>query len=91
MKDIHFLYIIAVLAVIGISVTFVGYATDRLPVHTPRQIDTTPAVNAESTNAKKGCGCCKEDLAEFKEFMKKRRRRQEAAQQKVNAQDIVSK
>lgn len=82
MKDIHFLYIIAGLAVIGISVTFIGYATDRLPVHTPRQIHTTASVNADSTNAKKGCGCCKKDLAKFKEFMEKRKRRKAAAQQK---------
>ena len=56
MKDIHFLYIIAVLAIIGISATFIGYATDRLPVYTPRQIGTTTSVNADSTNAEKGCG-----------------------------------
>lgn len=82
MKDIHFLYIIAGLAIIGISVTFIGYATDRLPVHTPRQISTTTSVNADSTNAEKGCGCCNEDLAKFKEFMEKRKRRKAAAQQK---------
>ena len=61
MKDIHFLYIIAVLAIIGISATFIGYATDRLPVYTPRQIGTTTSVNTDSTNAEKGCGCCNED------------------------------
>lgn len=82
MKDIHFLYIIAGLAIIGISVTFIGYATDRLPVHTPRQISTTASVNADSINAEKGCGCCNEDLAKFKEFMEKRKRRKAAAQQK---------
>lgn len=91
MKDIHFLYIIAGLAIIGISVTFIGYATDRLPVHTPRQISTTASINADSTNAKKGCGCCKEDLAKFKEFMEKRKRRQAAAQQKASTENIVSK
>ncbi len=86
MKDTHFLYIIAVLAIIGISITFVGYATDRLPVYSPRQIGTATSINADTTNVKKGCSCCKEDLAEFKEFMEKRKRRQEAAQQAVNAQ-----
>ena len=91
MKDTHFLYIIALLAIIGISVTFVGYATDRLPVYTPRQISTIPSVNADSTNAKKGCGCCKEDLAEFKEFMEKRKRRKAAAQQEASTESIVSK
>ena len=91
MKDIHFLYIIAVLAIIGISATFIGYATDRLPVYTPRQIGTTTSVNADSTNAKKGCSCCKEDLAEFKEFMEKRKRRKEAEDQKVRTQNIVLK
>ena len=91
MKDIHFLYIIAVLAIIGISATFIGYATDRLPVYTPRQIGTTTSVNADSTNAKKGCSCCKEDLAKFKEFMEKRKRRKEAEDQKVRTQNIVLK
>ena len=91
MKDIHFLYIIAVLAIIGISATFIGYATDRLPVYTPRQIGTTTSVNADSTNAKKGCSCCKEDLAKFKEFMEKRKRRKEAAQRELAAQRTVSK
>ena len=91
MKDIHFLYIIAVLAIIGISATFIGYATDRLPVYTPRQIGTTTSVNADSTNAEKGCSCCKEDLAKFKEFMEKRKRRKEAEDQKVRTQNIVLK
>jgi hypothetical protein len=91
MKDIHFLYIIAVLAIIGISATFIGYATDRLPVYPPRQIGTTTSVNADSTNAEKGCGCCNEDLAEFKEFMEKRKRRKEAEDQKVRTQNIVLK
>ena len=86
MKDTHFLYIIAVLAVIGISVTFIGYATDRLPVYTPRQIQTTTSVNADAITAKKGCSCCKKGLAEFKAFMEKRKRRKETAQQEVNAQ-----
>lgn len=89
MKDTHFLYIIALLAIIGISVTFVGYATDRLPVHTPRQISTTASVNTDSTNAEKGCGCCKENLTKFKEFMEKRKRRKEAEDQKVGTQNIV--
>ena len=88
MKDTHFLYIIAVLAVVGISVTFIGYATGKLPVYTPRQIQTTPSVNADSTNTKKGCSCCKKNLAEFKEFMEKRKRKKEAAQQEENAQNI---
>ena len=91
MKDIHFLYIIAVLAIIGISATFIGYATDGLPVYTPRQIGTTTSVNADSTNAEKGCGCCNEDLAKFKEFMEKRKRRKEAEDQKVRTQNIVLK
>ena len=91
MKDTHFLYIIALLAMIGISVTFIGYATDRLPVHTPQQISTTASVNTDSTNAEKGCGCCKEDLAEFKEFMEKRKRRKAAAQQKASTENIVLK
>ena len=89
MKDTHFLYIIAVLAVIGVSVTFIGYATGNLPVYTPRQIQTMPSVNADSTDVKEGCGCCQEDLAKFREFMEKRKRRKATEDQKVDTQNIV--
>lgn len=87
MKDIHFLYIIFVLAVVGISATFIGYATGTLPTYTPRQMGTTPSINDRATKVKKGCSCCKEDLAKFREFMEKRKRRKAAARQQANAQN----
>ena len=89
MKDIHFLYIIVVLAVIGISAIFIGYATGTLPTYTPRQIGTTTAANENATKVEKSCGCCKEDLAKFKEFMEERKRRKAAALQQANAQNTV--
>ena len=91
MKDIHFLYIIAVLAIIGISATFIGYATGTLPTYTPQQIGTTTSVNDNATNAKKGCSCCKEDLAKFRKFMEARKRRKAAADQQANAENTALK
>ena len=91
MKDIHFLYIIAGLAIIGISVTFIGYATGTLPTYTPQQIGTTVSTKDGATETKKGCGCCKEDLAEFRKFMEKRKRKKAAAHQQVSAQNTILK
>ena len=79
MKDTHFLYIIAALAIIGVSATFIGYATGTLPIYTPQQIGRTTSVKNNATNAKKGCSCCNEDLAKFREFMEARKRRKAAA------------
>lgn len=91
MKDTHFLYIIAVLAIVGLSATFIGYATGTLPTYTPRQIETTISAGDNATEVKKGCSCCKEDLAKFREFMEKRKRRKAAAHQQANAQDTALK
>ena len=91
MKDTHFLYIVAALAIIGVSATFIGYATDTLPTYTPQQIGTITSVNDNTTNVKKGCSCCKEDLAKFREFMEERKRRKAAAHQQANAQNTMLK
>lgn len=54
MKDTHFLYSIAILAVVGVLVCFIGYATNTLPMHTPKQ---TSAITT-SLAKKKNCKCC---------------------------------
>ena len=91
MKDTHFLYIVAVLAIVGLSAIFIGYATGTLPTYTPRQVEMATSANEDTTNVKKGCSCCKEDLAKFREFMEKRKRRKAAADQQANAQNTASK
>lgn len=62
MKDTHFLYIIAVLAVVGITTVFIAYATDTLPMHTPKVISSSPP---KLTTEKKKCGCCSEKIDAF--------------------------
>ena len=57
MKDTHFLYGVAILAVVGIIAVFVAYATDTLPTYTPK---TVPMSTTQLTREKKGCGCCSE-------------------------------
>lgn len=91
MKDTHFLCVIAVLAIVGLSAIFIGYATGTLPTYTPRQIEATTSTNEDTTNVKKGCSCCKEDLAKFREFLEKRKRRKATADQQANAQNTASK
>ncbi len=67
MKDTHFLYLIAALAVIGITTVFIAYATDTLPKHTPRVIYSAPP--KLTTEAKK-CGCCSEKIDALTQIFK---------------------
>lgn len=67
MKDTHFLYIIAVLAVVGITMVFIAYATDTLPMHTPKVIFSSPP---KLTTQKKNCGCCPEKIDTYIQKMK---------------------
>lgn len=65
MKDTHFLYSIATLALGSIIAIFASYATDTLPMHTPR----TPSVVIATTPVAKNCSCCKKITAqELKAF-----------------------
>ena len=88
MKDTHFLYTIVVLGVVAISAVFVGYATDTLPTNTPRRVATTPS-GMITGKTEKGCNCCGERLAKFREFMEARKRKKAAAQQKSDAQSTA--
>ncbi len=60
MKDTHFLYSIATLAIGSIIAIFVGLATGSLPTSIQREV---PAVLA-TIPAKKDCDCCNEMTAE---------------------------
>lgn len=59
MKDTHFLYSIATLAIGSLLAIFVSLATGTLPTSTPRE-----ASASLSTPAPKDCACCGEMTAE---------------------------
>ena len=88
MKDTHFIYAIVVLGIVAISAVFVGYATDTLPTDTPRQVAITPSGKV-TDKTEKGCNCCKERLAKFREFMEARKHKKAAAAQKSDTQSTV--
>lgn len=88
MKDTHILFTVIMIAVVAIFAVFVGYATDTLPTNTPRQVE--PAGNIIG-KAKGGCGCCKQRLAKFREFMEMRERRKATEQRKLEAQGTTLK
>ena len=90
MKDTHILLTVIMLAVVAIFAVFVGYATDTLPTNTPQQAEPRPAGNIIG-KTKDGCGCCKQRLAKFREFMEMRERKKAAEQQKLEAQDTALK
>ena len=84
MKDTHFLYSIATLAIGSILAIFVSLATGTLPKSTPREARETSAV--PKTPGKKGCDCCSEmtpqELAAFRQ-RNEAVREQRAAYQKA--------
>ncbi len=67
MKDTHFLYSVAVFAVLVITSVFIAYATDTLPRHTPRELST---FITQRIPEKKDCDCCSEKLQEPLEKIK---------------------
>ncbi len=63
MKDMHFLYSIATLAIGSILAIFVSLATGTLPTSTPRDARDASAVRATTPatpTVKKDCDCCGE-------------------------------
>ena len=91
MKDTHFLYVVATLFVIGISACFIGYATDTLPKHMPRQITTTSVTAIDtvqtatdiSVQLKKDCHCCAERVTDFEKEMDAYVKRKKAEAQRL--------
>ena len=53
MKDAYFIYSVSILAIVGVLVCFIGYATNTLPMHTPKQKSaiTTSAGKKKTANA----------------------------------------
>ncbi len=58
MKDNFFVYSVGILAIVGILVCFIGYATNTLPMHTSKQ---THAITT-TAGKKKNCKCCAKRL-----------------------------
>ena len=59
MKDTHFLYSLATLAIGSILAIFVSLATGTLPKSTPREVRVAPAAFS-TPPINKGCDCCGE-------------------------------
>ncbi|MCG9134507.1 hypothetical protein J5I95_22820 [Candidatus Poribacteria bacterium] len=80
MKDTYFLYGVAILAILGISVVFIGYATNTLPMSTPRQSvgSVAPPV---LTAAKKNCGCCADKTRQITKSLRQIREKSHEHQQ----------
>ena len=78
MKDTHFLYSIATLAIGSIIAIFVSYTTGSLPKPTPRGA----APSTVTTPAAKKCGCCAEITPQE---LKARRQQNEALRKKWQA------
>ena len=68
MKDTHFLYSIATLALGSIIAIFASYATDTLPMHTPR----TPSLMIATTPVVKTCSCCQKITAQESKSFRQR-------------------
>ncbi|RKU30761.1 hypothetical protein C6497_03520 [Candidatus Poribacteria bacterium] len=66
MKDNFFVYSVGILAIVGILVCFIGYATNTLPMHTQQQTTafTTPSAK------KKNCKCCSKRVERVKKANK---------------------
>ena len=78
MKETHFLFSIATLAVGSILAVFASYATDTLPKHTPREFSPVIATPPVAKN----CGCCQkitaQELKAFRESSEALRKRRQA-------------
>jgi len=86
MKDTHFLYGIATFTLVGIFTGFIGYATDMLPTHTPRQ--QGPVETTTTVVNKKSCSCCEDRekwRKRFQKIIQQARARGQTEQQVVNA------
>ena len=90
MKDTYFLYGVAILAILGISAVFIGYATDTLPMITPRQSASVPP--PVQTVSKKSCGCCADKTRQIlKELRQIRDKTREHQQQYKHAMRLYAR
>ncbi len=77
MKDINFLYSVAIIALVGMLVCFIGSATNTLHMRNKKesQVITT-------TVRKKTCACCDEEPAKIVKAIRQNREKMNANQQK---------
>ncbi len=66
MKDNYFLYSVGIIAIVGILVCFIGYATNTPPMHTSKR---TPAITIPA-GKKKNCKCWAERMERIKKANK---------------------
>ena len=79
MKDTYFLYGVAILAILGISAVFIGYATDTLPMSTPRH--RASVATPVQTVAEKSCGCCADKTRQIVKSLRQIREKSQEHQQ----------
>ncbi len=88
-KNVHFLYFVVILAVMGIFFVFIGYATDMLSIHMPKQ--QTPLATTSRVIKKKTCACCAKISVQDIEILQQNREKRLAHQQRYNqATDIIT-
>ena len=83
MKDTHFLYSMTTLALGSIVAIFVSYATDTLPMPSPRK----PIARVAAVSLKKNCGCCDQVTLEESLMLRQRHaklRKQQQAYRKAS-------
>ncbi len=66
MKDNFFVYGVGILAIVGVLVCFIGYATNTASMYTPKQ---TTAITT-TAGKKKNCKCCSKRLERVKKANK---------------------
>lgn len=82
MKRPYYLYGIGLLAFIGISLAFIGYATDTLPTSRSKQHTNTPQ-NIQHNIKKKDCDCCAEKVRDVLKELRQLRDKSEKHQQQI--------
>lgn len=79
MKDTHFLYSIAIIAVVGILVCFIGYAKNMFPIPVQKH---APVITISSTAKKKNCKCCAKETADIVKAIRQNREKMVAYQKR---------
>ena len=70
MKDTHFLYGIATIAVLGILTCFVLYATGGMSLRAPDE--QVRMADPSMTKEKKNCHCCGQNLAKLNRLIQQK-------------------
>lgn len=89
-SDAAFPLVMGILCVLAIIACFIGYATDTLPTHVPRQQATTAITTPKR---KKPCHCCAERMARLRKAIQQgwneARDKQQSAAQSSKSDPVV--